>query len=171
MSRVFRYCPRCGQPLPTPPAEPARVAAQACSECGTVHYRNASPGASGLVTRADRVLLARRAHEPWKGWWYLPGGFLDPWEHPTEGVRREVWEETGLDVRPTHLLGVFVDRYGAEREYLLNIYYAVEIIGGELQRSNEVAELRWFHADALPDQIAFAGARQVLEQWRSQLAS
>ena len=129
VSRLFRYCLRCGQPLPTPPAEPARVAAQACSECGTVHYRSASPGASGLVTRADRVL-----------------------------------EETGLDVRPTHLLGAFVDRYGAEGDYLLNMFYAVEIIGGELQQSNEVAELRWFHADALPDQIAFARARQVVRR-------
>jgi ADP-ribose pyrophosphatase YjhB (NUDIX family) len=167
--RLFRYCPQCGEPLAAQADQPQRVAAQACRRCGVVHYRSASPGVSALITMNHQVLLARRAHDPWKGWWYLPGGFLEPWEHPTEGVRREVQEETGLEVRPTNLLSIVVDRYGPHGDYLLNLFYAVEIERGELRTSGEVAELGWFRGEALPDQIAFAGARDVLDVWRNRV--
>ena len=61
--------------------------------------RNAKRCASAVIVREGRVLLGRRAGEPGRGQWDIPGGFLNPWEHPADGAMREVREETGLEVQ------------------------------------------------------------------------
>src|SRR5919197_2590450 len=106
---LFRFCPSCGSAL-RPPAEPVeRVLMQMCSRCGAVHFRNAKPCAGVLVVRDGKVLLGRRALDPARGTWDIPGGFLEPWEHPVVGAAREVAEETGLIVEPKELLAMLVD--------------------------------------------------------------
>ena len=165
---TFRFCPRCGHELPAPTVPAARLVRQDCPACGAVHYRNAKPTASALVVQDGKVLLGRRCIEPFKGWWDVPGGFLEPWEHPAEGVVREIAEETGLAVRPTELLGIFMDvyAYGEDDDYTLNVYYLVEIVGGEPRPGDDLMELRFFTPDELPDQVAFATGRQALAEWK-----
>ena len=115
------YCTGCGHALPQlPPA--------ICNVCGTAHWRDAKPCASGLVTWRGRLLLVQRANEPWRGYWDTPGGFCGSDEHPILTAEREVLEETGLAVRITGLLGIWMDQYGssddeADRKTTLNIYY------------------------------------------------
>ena len=53
-----------------------------------------------------RVLLARRAVEPDRGLWDCPGGFLEEGEHPLDGLRRELAEETGLVAGPARFVGI-----------------------------------------------------------------
>src|SRR5438105_4240038 len=101
---AFRFCPDCGSELPAVSTE--RLISQTCHGCGAVHWRNAKPCAGALVVRDGRVLLGRRAIEPARGAWDIPGGFLEPWESPADAAVREVHEETGLDVRVTSLLTV-----------------------------------------------------------------
>jgi 8-oxo-dGTP diphosphatase len=164
----FRFCPDCGQRLP--PA-PARFLAQTCPACGAVHYRNAKPCAGALVVRDGRLLLGRRAAEPGRGRWDIPGGFLEPWELPAAAAAREVAEETGLVVRPTTLVTVVLDTY-ADRDYTLNLYYLAEVVGGDERPADDLAELRWFAPDELPgrDELAFAHSAEVLATWRRSLA-
>jgi ADP-ribose pyrophosphatase YjhB (NUDIX family) len=165
---IFHYCPACGAKLPPPDAPPDRLLAQRCPTCGAVHHQNAKPCAGALVVRDGKVLLGRRAVEPYRGWWDLPGGFLEPWETPAEAVVREVREETGLVVRPTELLGVIVDAYTASEgsDYTLNHFYLAEVLAGEPTPADDLAELAWFPPDALPGPVAFACQRQVLAEWR-----
>jgi len=90
------HCPACGAALPGPPPV-------TCPACGAEHWRNAKPCAGALVTDGDgRLLLLRRAIEPWLGWWDIPGGFCDAEEHPMECAAREAREETGLDDLEPH---------------------------------------------------------------------
>ena len=65
-----------------------------------VVYANPIPGSQALVERDGRVLLGRRAHDPAAGLWDLPGGFVDEYEHPLDALRRELREETGLEIEP-----------------------------------------------------------------------
>lgn len=167
--KQFRFCPECGHALePNPSVTEAHR--QVCMGCGAVHFHNSRPTASALITRDGQVLLGRRAVEPFKGMWDIPGGFLTPMEHPEEAVVREIAEETGLVARPTHLLGIFPDTYGDSDDgiYTLNLYYLMEILSGEPRPADDVAELRWFLPDELPA-MAFPHQEHVLARWREGL--
>jgi len=168
---IFRYCPRCGAELPANATPPNRVLQQTCQVCGAVHYQNAKPCAGALVTREGQVLLGCRATAPFEGWWDIPGGFLEPWEHPRDGAAREVAEETGLIVRTTELLAIFVDTYvvGDAQEYTLNIFYLAEIVGGEERPGDDLAALGWFGSQDLPPDIAFDNGPKALQVWRERV--
>jgi 8-oxo-dGTP diphosphatase len=154
----YNFCSHCGTPL-TPGAP---FAPQQCTNCGTWHYHNSKPCAGALVLQDNRVLLAKRAIEPFKGYWDIPGGFLEPGEHPEAGAKRELLEETGLQIRLTGLLGIYMDEYGAANYYTLNMYYLAEIVSGTPHATDDVAELEWFSLDDLPTQFAFAHEHQVM---------
>ena len=64
-------------------------------------------GVGALIFDRDRILMAQRGKEPLKGWWSLPGGALELGESLADGVRREVREETGLEIRPLGVLEIF----------------------------------------------------------------
>ena len=165
---AFRFCPDCGAELRPVPSE--RLLSQTCQACGAIHWRNAKPCAGALVVQDGRVLLGRRAVEPAKGAWDIPGGFLEPWELPSEAAVREVREETGLEARPLHLLTVVVDTY-ADHDYTLNHYYVAEPVGGTLEPADDLAELHWFAPDDLPTEFAFPHCARVLADWRASLCT
>jgi 8-oxo-dGTP diphosphatase len=114
------------------------------------------------------VLLARRAGSVFHGYWDLPGGFLDEGEHPLDALRRELREETGLDVEPGDFIGVWMDRYGdgEDAQSTINLYWTARVVGGEEAPADDVSELRWFPVDELPgrDELAFHIA-DVLAAW------
>ncbi|HET91771.1 MAG TPA: NUDIX domain-containing protein [Chloroflexi bacterium] len=162
-----RFCPRCGEALKTSPMPGDERSRQVCTGCGRVHYRNAKPCTGALVTRNGRVLLVKRAIQPYQGCWDIPGGFLEADEHPEAGAVREVQEETGLDIQLTGLLGFYVDRYthDAAGEYCLNIYFLAQAVGGQECPAEEATEIAWFAPDDLPDEIAFEHTHLVLADW------
>src|SRR5919109_5616513 len=164
---AFRFCPDCGAELPA--VDPERLLSQTCHTCGAIHWRNAKPCAGALVVQNNKVLLGRRAVEPAKGAWDIPGGFLQPWELPADAAVREVLEETGLDIRLNRLLTIVIDTYH-EREYTLNLYYLAEPLAGQERPADDLAELRWFGPDELPQDLAFPHCASVLAEWRTQVS-
>jgi ADP-ribose pyrophosphatase YjhB (NUDIX family) len=86
-------CSRCGARFPTSAPWPIT-----CAACGTTSYRNPIPVVVLLVPIGAGLLVARRNIEPSKGTLVLPGGYLDVGETWQEGARRELLEETGVDV-------------------------------------------------------------------------
>jgi ADP-ribose pyrophosphatase YjhB (NUDIX family) len=115
-----------------------------------------------------RVLLGRRAVDPERGRWDLPGGFLDPDELPEEAARRELREETGTEIEVGAFLGHTVDRYGQDGDHTLSAIYLARIVAGEPEAADDVAELRWFGADELPpaQELAFETVGEALRRWR-----
>ena len=158
---AFRFCPDCGARLPEP--EPAEhVLSQTCETCKAIHWRNAKPCAGALVVSDGRVLLGRRAVDPAKGAWDIPGGFLEEGEEALDGLRRELREETGLEVEPVEWLGAYVDPY--DDHYVLGLSWLVRG-EGEPRADDDVAELAWFGPDELPVEMAFATQLEVLALW------
>jgi ADP-ribose pyrophosphatase YjhB (NUDIX family) len=155
------FCSSCGAGLPGP-------APITCPRCGVTHYANAKPcGGALVVDDVGRLLLVRRAHDPYLGAWDIPGGFCDLREHPADAARREVLEETGLEVAIGDLVGMWMDDYGDTGQVTLNVYFHARVVGGsERTDPEEVAELGWFEADRLPAEIAFPDHEgQVLTAW------
>ena len=123
-----------------------------------------------VVDAEGRLLLVRRARDPYGGTWDVPGGFLEEAEHPLDALRRELREETSLEVEPEEFVAARLDRYGdgPDAATTLNLYWTARVTGGEPEAGDDAAELRWFAPDDLPpdDQIGFAGVREVLRVWR-----
>jgi 8-oxo-dGTP diphosphatase len=113
-------------------------------------------GVAGVVVNAaGEVLLERRSDN---GLWCLPGGMLDPGEDLAEGVVREVWEETGVQVVPERVSGVysgpdFLIRYpNGDEAMIVSIVFACRPVGGEPHvHDEESLEVRYFARDALPE--------------------
>ena len=108
-------------------------------------------GVGAVVIHEDRVLLIRRGHEPMKGQWSLPGGALEVGETLTEGVRREVLEETGLEVEPVALIEV-LDRIARDSEGRIQFHYVLvdylcRITGGKLCCATDAVDARWATRD------------------------
>lgn len=164
---AYRYCPKCAGPLVARLIEERERLI--CAACGYVLYQNPRPATCAVVVDGDQVMLVRRAVEPRRGCWDLPGGFLERGEHPVEGLRREMREETGLEIEILEPLGFFLDTYPEPGETTLNFYAIARVVGGRPQPGSDVAEIRWFARDALPpdDQIAFANNRAALAAWLS----
>ncbi len=165
-----RYCLRCGGLLVTRPGSGHEPARQVCAGCGRVHYRNAKPTGSALVVRDGRVLLVRRAIEPARGAWDIPGGFLEHDEHPEAGAVRELQEETGLDIRIAGLLGIYLDVYPygdpTDSDTTLNLVYLATAPAGEPRPADDADAIGWFGPDELPDNLAFAHMAAALADWR-----
>jgi 8-oxo-dGTP diphosphatase len=164
----WTFCPRCRRELA---GDNVRLA---CAVCGFVVYASSKPTAGALCVDGDRILLVRRAFPPFQGFWDIPGGFLEEGEDPVAGLRRELREETGLEIEPVDFLGIWIDRYGGDStaEATLNLYWTAHVVGGEPAAADDVAELRWFDRTELPaaDELAFENVPLVLAAWRDEHA-
>lgn len=155
----WRFCPRCGAGIEVD----GRHAV--CPACGFEEWANAAPAVEALVVRDGRVLLARRGVEPFLGMWDLPGGFLEEDEHPLDGLRRELREETGLEIEIGEFLGTTVEDYGAHRVLIQS--WAATAPAGEPQAADDVAELRWVEPGDVPaaDRFAFRWHADLVGRW------
>ncbi len=172
----MHFCSDCGGVLETRQIVAHEASRRVCTRCGRIHYRNAKPCAEVLVVRDGRVLLVRRAFEPGKGKWDIPGGFLEADEHPEAGALRELREETGLEIAVTGLLGIYLDGYfyGPEDDdtTTLNLCYLAAATGEPVAADDAVA-VGWFAPDELPgpDGIQFRHQLDVFADWRRSLAA
>jgi ADP-ribose pyrophosphatase YjhB (NUDIX family) len=139
-----------------------------CTACGFELYAHSAVTASALPEDdGGRVLLARRAVEPARGRWDCVGGFVHEGEHPLDGLRREVREETGRKFEPGRLLGIWIGEYAGRAT--LNLFWTGRLEPGEVSPHDDVAELRWFGRDELPGEgeLAFRGLiADALDAWR-----
>src|SRR5688572_28499746 len=164
------FCSVCGRPL-------LRVPPTKCLSCGARHWNDAKPCASALVVRGSQLLMVRRAQEPWRDTWDVPGGFCEPGEHPARTAQREVLEETGLQIRVVGFLGIWLDEYpeaGGALKRTINIYYHAVPAGlaTALLDGVEVVEARFFSASQLPEPLAFPGhVPAALEAWKQAASS
>jgi ADP-ribose pyrophosphatase YjhB (NUDIX family) len=121
-------------------------------------------GVGAVIIRADRVLLVRRATEPLKGEWSVPGGVLELGEKLRDGIRREVLEETGLEVEPGEVLDVFDsifrDEQGRTQYHYVLIDYRCRLLLGEAKAGSDVSEVRWVQEV----ELAAMGLRDSIEQ-------
>lgn len=169
----WRACPVCTGPLEQVVGEPGAQPHLECrGECGGAWYANPKPTANVLAERVDdgRLLLVRRARDPFLGCWDIPGGFVEDGEEASVAAVRELQEETGLDVRITGWVGVFGDRYGGDRgEHTCNLFWRGVVDEPDVAApASDVSELAWFAPDELPadDELAFACVPRALRAWR-----
>lgn len=104
-------------------------------------------GIGGVVISRNRVLLIRRGNPPLQGEWSIPGGMLEVGETLAEGVRRELAEETGIEVRVGELIEVSErisrDGEGKPEYHYVILDYFCELLIGEARPGSDVTDVAW----------------------------
>jgi ADP-ribose pyrophosphatase YjhB (NUDIX family) len=132
-------------------------------------YPDQPVAAVGAVVIRDReVLLVKRAYPPRAGEWSLPGGRLELGESLVAAVRREVREETGIEVEVGPLVAVFDrvqrDAEGHVRYHFVIADYLCDPIGGILAAGDDAADARWVLRADVAGLGVNAHARAVIEK-------
>lgn len=153
---AWRFCPRCATELER---EPDHLH---CPACGERYWANSVPGAQAVIVRDGHVLLGRRAHDPGRGRWDLPGGFLHEAEDAVDALRREVREETGLELELLEFLGTWNEPYW--NRDVLCLTWVARPSGGTEEAGDDLAEVRWFPVAERPrdDELAFPTFEEIL---------
>jgi 8-oxo-dGTP diphosphatase len=125
-------------------------------------------GVGALIFRRGRILMAQRGKEPLKGVWSLPGGALEIGESLDAAIRREVREETGLEVKPLRVFEIFErilrDSRGAPEYHYVLIDYICGAIGGDLRAGDDVCRVEWVLQRDLPKLEITAGTLAVIRR-------
>jgi len=159
MSEVWRFCPSCATPLQliTQAEDGGDKQRLRCPACGWTHWNNPTPVLAAIVQYRGQILLARNA--AWTHKMYaLITGFMEAGESPQEGIRREVKEETNLDVSELTLIGAYEF---LRMNQVIIAYHAVA--DGEVKLSPELVDYRLFDYAAL--KCWPAGTGYALADW------
>ena len=136
----YLFCPICGKPLQKSIID--NQTRSTCLDCSYVHWGNFSLGVGGVLWHNNKVLLVQRAHNPGKGMWTIPGGYVDQGESIGEAIIREIQEETGIKVKP---LAIIALRDRPDEKHDTYIIFLMQFLGGTLQaQPEEVSDLGFF---------------------------
>ena len=137
-----------------------------CVKCKAIHYENPKPTATLICPKGDSILLGRRAFDPGKGEWGLPGGFMELNETLEEAAQRELKEETNLDGKVTKILGT-CSHYGSVFGDILLIGLVVQINDWSIMKEgDDIYDLQFFDLDNSPD-LAFDCHRKIVSLYKN----
>jgi len=134
------------------------------------------PGVAAVIFAEGRVLLQRRDDT---GRWGLPGGGVEPGESVRQALIREVREETGLEVEPLRLIGVYSDPLhhqivtypgGNVVHYVSSVFECV-VRAGTLECGEESLELDWFDPERLPEDLMLISTIRIRDALAGQVGA
>lgn len=135
---------------------------QPCPHCGRFATRAMTIDA--LIVKDNRILLIERGGDTFKGYWALPGGYMDWDEDITGSVKREIREELNVEAQIIRLLGVYSHPSRSPHQSV-NVAFEVAITG-EPTPGDDAVGCKWFDLDSLPKELAFDHA-QIIKDFKS----
>jgi 8-oxo-dGTP diphosphatase len=125
-------------------------------------------GVGGVAISNGRVLLIRRGNPPLEGEWSIPGGTLEVGETLPEAVKRELAEETGIDVRVGELIEVleriFLDPGGRTKYHYVILDYLCDLTGGNALAGSDATEVAWTTESELEKYQLNAATTRVIQK-------
>ncbi len=133
-----------------------------CGGCGFVFYLGPKLVAGAIFELDGGVVLIQRDIEPGYGKWTFPGGFVERGERAEAAARREVLEESGLEIEVADIIGL----YTYEGEVPAIAVFAARVVGGEPTPLDETMDVKSFPRDGLPwAAMAFPSTEQALKDY------
>lgn len=139
-------------------------------------HKNPTPTVDGILQKGSAVLMVRRKKEPFQGRLALPGGFVNEGETVEDTFRREVLEETALEVEPIDILGVYSDPKRDPRKHTLSVVFIGLILGGSEKAGDDAGGLEWVDLaglDAIRNELAFDHAKILADyvRWKGAMGT
>ncbi|QEF96875.1 Nucleoside triphosphatase NudI [Stieleria maiorica] len=166
IQQAYLHCPRCGGKHDDPGRVPFR-----CDRCQFAVFFGPVAAVGGLIVDSEnKLLLVRRARNPGKGQWGLPGGFVDSGESVEDALAREVYEETRLRLKRTELLITSPNQYDYQGivTQVIDLFYVCRAVDPTtvILEPAELDDYAWVNptADHL-DNMAFESNRIAIEHW------
>ena len=156
----YIFCPQCSQKLVLKTIDKSVV--KACENCDFIYWNNPIACVSVVLHQNDKVLMLQRANEPFKKFWVLPGGFMNINETPEEAIKREVKEETGLDIQVDGIVGAYrIDN--DPRGIHIDIIYHGKLNGQSPTLNKESGGWSLFSKEELPIDIAYKHKNAIID--------
>ena len=161
----FNFCPRCGN---EGLAEHGENAVD-CPACGYVYYHSSVAAVVGIIEYQDRVVVTRRANDPHKGMWAIPGGFVEYGESLEAALVRELEEELNLEIAEPEYLASYGSRYPyRDVLYFPSVAYftcRVEDVS-HMRASDDIDQYRLIPpAQLIQEELAFAADGKALRTY------
>jgi ADP-ribose pyrophosphatase YjhB (NUDIX family) len=135
-----------------------------CPECDHIDYENPKIINVVVATYNGEFLLARRAIEPRKGYWTLPGGYMENGETPQQGALREAFEEAGAKGKPGPLIMI----YQPPKKNEVIMIFRSELTSREAAAGTESQEVKFFKWEDIPwKELAFPFIKDALETYQA----
>lgn len=159
----FKFCPKCGSNR----FVENNFKSKRCENCGFIYYFNSCASTIALIVNdKEELLIATRAHEPAKGTYDLPGGFVDMHETGEEAVAREVKEETNLEVTDVRYLFSIVNiyKYSGFDVHTLDLVYLCDVASTDNPKAeDDVSKLEFKKiSDLNPLEFGLDSVRKVI---------
>ena len=119
--------------------------------------------AAAIIVKDNKILLEKRSYDPFKGKWVLPGGHTDKGEDVETAVKREVKEETGLDITELKFIKIYPEVF-PEYKWEAIVYVFKAEAKGTLQKDHESEELRFVPLSELNDYEFGFDHKRIIEE-------
>ncbi len=159
----FVYCPKCSKQLVKQKIDGSLR--NYCSKCQYVQYINPLPGISVIIEKDGKLLIGKRSQESIEsGKWCFPCGFVEHHENYLDAAHREVFEETGLEIKITSLVNVSSNHINPNLHTIVTVLTA-EVVNGTPQPGDDLVELHWISKNDPFPEMAFEGDRFTIKKY------
>ncbi|MBG93058.1 MAG: DNA mismatch repair protein MutT [Chloroflexi bacterium] len=152
----IKFCPICGTTIKN-----RSFGHPSCPNDHFVWYQDPKVAVGALVKKNEKLLLVKRKFPPHINKWSYPSGFVDAGEKVEDAARREVLEETNINVEIEKLLGV----YSSKNNDTIYIAYSANALDNHIVTGSESLDASWFEVNKLPS-LAFKHDQKILQRWK-----
>jgi 8-oxo-dGTP diphosphatase len=134
-------------------------------------YRNPTPTVDTIIQMDSRILLVKRKNDPFKGYLVLPGGFVNEGERVEDAAKREVKEETSLNIELLDILGVYSDPTRDPRGHMMSTVFIAKISSNnekvDAVAQDDAAAIEWISLEVINTRNVGFDHKRIISDYKT----
>jgi 8-oxo-dGTP diphosphatase len=134
-------------------------------------YRNPTPTVDTIIQMDSRILLVKRKNDPFKGYLVLPGGFVNEGERVEDAAKREVKEETSLNIELLDILGVYSDPTRDPRGHMMSTVFIAKISSNnekvDAVAQDDAAAIEWISLEVINTRNVGLDHKRIISDYKT----